>query len=146
MAHSPLLVHSPLLTPKEDKDTRKAVRDDASPAIERSLLLDDSSSPSPSPTPVTKVKEDLMPDKADKADKADEVDKVGDHLPALMGCRNVHCYRRLNTIDEGAYGVVHRAEDKVGGTDTRTGHGIHTHIHITQHTHTRNASIADHPR
>ena len=33
--------------------------------------------------------------------------------PALMGCRAVHNYTRLNSIDEGTYGVVSRAKDKV---------------------------------
>lgn len=38
------------------------------------------------------------------------------HLPAMMGCRNVsRCYKRLNTIDEGTYGVVHRAVNKETG-------------------------------
>lgn len=33
------------------------------------------------------------------------------HVPAFMGCRSVEAYKRLNTIDEGTYGVVHRAKD-----------------------------------
>jgi len=37
------------------------------------------------------------------------------HIPALMGCRGVDCFARLNTIDEGTYGVVHRARDKKTG-------------------------------
>jgi cell division cycle 2-like len=33
------------------------------------------------------------------------------HFPSFMGSRSVHCYKRLNEIDEGTYGVVHRAQD-----------------------------------
>lgn len=35
--------------------------------------------------------------------------------PLLEGCRNVHRYKRLNTIDEGTFGVVHRAQDRETG-------------------------------
>ena len=38
------------------------------------------------------------------------------YLPALMGCRNVEeNYDYLNKIEEGTYGVVHRAKDKQTG-------------------------------
>ena len=38
------------------------------------------------------------------------------YLPALMGCRNVEeNYDYLNKIEEGTYGVVHRAKDKKTG-------------------------------
>jgi len=37
------------------------------------------------------------------------------HDPSLFGCRSVSAYRRLNTIDEGSYGVVHRAEEIASG-------------------------------
>ena len=37
------------------------------------------------------------------------------YLPGLMGCRNVECYEWLNRIEEGTYGVVHRAKDKKTG-------------------------------
>jgi len=37
------------------------------------------------------------------------------HCPAFMGCRSVHSYKRTNTIDEGTFGVVHRAIDKRTG-------------------------------
>lgn len=37
------------------------------------------------------------------------------HIPAYMGARSVECYKRLNTIDAGTYGVVHRAKDKETG-------------------------------
>ena len=38
------------------------------------------------------------------------------YLPALMGCRNVEeNYDYLNKIEEGTYGVVHRAKDKKSG-------------------------------
>jgi hypothetical protein len=37
------------------------------------------------------------------------------HDPSLFGCRSVSAYRRLNTIDEGSYGVVHRAEERATG-------------------------------
>lgn len=36
--------------------------------------------------------------------------------PSIFGCRSVHSsYERLNTIDEGTYGVVHRAKCKDTG-------------------------------
>lgn len=37
------------------------------------------------------------------------------HDPSLSGCRKVTSYTRLNTIDEGTYGVVHRAVDAATG-------------------------------
>lgn len=38
------------------------------------------------------------------------------YLPALMGCRSVEeNYDYLNKIEEGTYGVVHRAKDKKTG-------------------------------
>ncbi|PWN45707.1 Pkinase-domain-containing protein [Ceraceosorus guamensis] len=35
--------------------------------------------------------------------------------PALLGCRSVNVYERLNHIEEGSYGVVFRARDKETG-------------------------------
>ncbi|KZT74725.1 Pkinase-domain-containing protein [Daedalea quercina L-15889] len=35
--------------------------------------------------------------------------------PPLMPSRSVYCYERLNSIEEGSYGVVFRARDKVTG-------------------------------
>jgi len=35
--------------------------------------------------------------------------------PALMPSRSVYCYERLNSIEEGSYGVVFRARDKETG-------------------------------
>ncbi|KAE8230538.1 hypothetical protein CF326_g4459 [Tilletia indica] len=35
--------------------------------------------------------------------------------PAIGGCRSVHCFERLNQIEEGSYGVVFRAKDKETG-------------------------------
>ncbi|XP_063900102.1 cyclin-dependent kinase 11B-like [Zophobas morio] len=35
------------------------------------------------------------------------------YFPATEGCRDVHNYERLNRIDEGQYGVVYRAKDKL---------------------------------
>ena len=29
-----------------------------------------------------------------------------EHIPAIMGCRSVYAYKHLNSIDQGAYGVV----------------------------------------
>ena len=37
------------------------------------------------------------------------------YLPGLMGCRNVESFEWLNRIEEGTYGVVHRAKDKKTG-------------------------------
>lgn len=37
------------------------------------------------------------------------------HIPLLHGCRSVEAYERLNHIDEGTYGVVFRARDKITG-------------------------------
>ena len=37
------------------------------------------------------------------------------HHPALAPSRFVHCYERLNQIEEGTYGVVFRARDKQTG-------------------------------
>ena len=44
-----------------------------------------------------------------------ELDCLPCYLPGLMGCRNVECYEWLNRIEEGTYGVVHRAKDKKTG-------------------------------
>ena len=42
------------------------------------------------------------------------------YLPALMGCRSVEeNYDYLNKIEEGTYGVVHRAKDKKTGLLSR---------------------------
>ncbi|XP_036274941.1 cyclin-dependent kinase 11B [Pipistrellus kuhlii] len=38
--------------------------------------------------------------------------KLPKYLPALQGCRSVEEFQCLNRIEEGAYGVVHRAKDK----------------------------------
>lgn len=35
--------------------------------------------------------------------------------PSLQGCRSVNCYERLNQIEEGSYGVVFRARDRLTG-------------------------------
>ncbi|KAK0539683.1 hypothetical protein OC842_000874 [Tilletia horrida] len=35
--------------------------------------------------------------------------------PVIGGCRSVHCYERLNHIEEGSYGVVFRARNKETG-------------------------------
>ncbi|PWN32055.1 kinase-like protein [Meira miltonrushii] len=35
--------------------------------------------------------------------------------PSLQGCRSVSCYERLNQIEEGSYGVVFRARDRLTG-------------------------------
>ena len=39
------------------------------------------------------------------------------YLPQLMGCRNVESFEWLNRIEEGTYGVVHRAKDKKTGRE-----------------------------
>lgn len=44
-----------------------------------------------------------------------ELDSLPCYLPGLMGCRNVESYEWLNRIEEGTYGVVHRAKDKKTG-------------------------------
>lgn len=36
-------------------------------------------------------------------------------IPLLEGCRSIECFEYLNKIDEGAYGVVYRAQDKASG-------------------------------
>lgn len=35
--------------------------------------------------------------------------------PQLRSCRSIHCYERLNHIEEGSYGVVFRAREKASG-------------------------------
>lgn len=46
------------------------------------------------------------------------------YLPALMGCRSVEeNYDYLNKIEEGTYGVVHRAKDKKTGQLALRGRG-----------------------
>jgi cell division cycle 2-like protein len=35
--------------------------------------------------------------------------------PTIQGCRSIHCYERLNHIEEGSYGVVFRAREKYTG-------------------------------
>ena len=45
------------------------------------------------------------------------------YLPGLMGCRNVESYEWLNRIEEGTYGVVHRAKDKKTGMGVARGCG-----------------------
>jgi cell division cycle 2-like protein len=37
------------------------------------------------------------------------------HHPPLTSSRSVYCYERLNSIEEGSYGVVFRARDKQTG-------------------------------
>ncbi len=51
----------------------------------------------------------------DDEDNAEGVSGLPCYLPALMGCRNVECFEWLNRIEEGTYGVVHRAKDKKTG-------------------------------
>jgi hypothetical protein len=34
-------------------------------------------------------------------------------ISLLEGCRSIECFDYLNKIDEGAYGVVFRARDKI---------------------------------
>ena len=34
-------------------------------------------------------------------------------VPFLEGCRSIESFTQLNKIDEGAYGVVFRAQDKI---------------------------------
>ena len=31
--------------------------------------------------------------------------------PSIFSCRSVDCFKKLNRIDEGTYGIVYRAED-----------------------------------
>ncbi len=45
------------------------------------------------------------------------------YLPALMGCRNVESFEWLNRIEEGTYGVVHRAKDKKTGQSVQKREG-----------------------
>ena len=42
-----------------------------------------------------------------------DVTKASGHLSALMGCRTVHCFKKLNSIDGGSYGDVFRGQDLV---------------------------------
>ena len=35
--------------------------------------------------------------------------------PPIVPSRSVYCYERLNSIEEGSYGVVYRARDKETG-------------------------------
>jgi len=37
------------------------------------------------------------------------------HHPPILPSRSVYCYERLNQIEEGSYGVVFRARDKLSG-------------------------------
>lgn len=37
------------------------------------------------------------------------------HHPSIVPSRSVYCYERLNSIEEGSYGVVFRARDKQTG-------------------------------
>lgn len=63
----------------------------------------------------------LLSSELDEKDKDIDSDGGNDgaalpcYLPALMGCRNVECFEWLNRIEEGTYGVVHRAKDKKTG-------------------------------
>ncbi|GBM57233.1 Cyclin-dependent kinase 11B [Araneus ventricosus] len=38
---------------------------------------------------------------------------VDSHLPAVHGCRNVESFQCLKKIEEGAYGIVYQAKDKI---------------------------------
>jgi len=49
----------------------------------------------------------------DAKDSSKKLKRV--HIPAFMGSRTVQVYKRLNTIEEGTYGVVHRAQDQDTG-------------------------------
>ena len=35
--------------------------------------------------------------------------------PAMSGCRSVECFKKLNRIDEGTYGIVYRAQEIATG-------------------------------
>jgi len=37
------------------------------------------------------------------------------HHPPILPSRSVYCYERLNQIEEGSYGIVFRARDKITG-------------------------------
>ena len=54
-------------------------------------------------------------DRAEDDELEEEKVSLPCYLPALMGCRNVESYEWLNKIEEGTYGVVHRAKDKKTG-------------------------------
>jgi len=45
----------------------------------------------------------------------DSEEDQGPYLPAVSGCRSVEVYEISNKIEEGTYGVVYRAKDKVTG-------------------------------
>lgn len=49
---------------------------------------------------------------SDKNDEEDELQLV-DYFPGAQGCRRVEEFHCLNRIEEGTYGVVYRAKDKL---------------------------------
>jgi hypothetical protein len=69
------------------------------------------------------VASSMLPLESDSAmDKPLKSDAEGDggslahvHNPLWEGARSVECFERLNTIDEGAYGIVYRARDRATG-------------------------------
>lgn len=77
------------------KAAATAARKKVKPAAQASLSV-------PSETPAqSRESRGVVPDR-------------GQHLP-LQSCRSVHCFERLNHIEEGSYGVVYRARDKDTG-------------------------------
>ena len=40
---------------------------------------------------------------------------TGEPMPPGRSCRSVDCYEKLHKIDEGAYGVVYKARDRISG-------------------------------
>ena len=45
----------------------------------------------------------------------EEGEALGPGLPCLARCRKVSCFKRLNHIDDGTFGQVHRAVDRATG-------------------------------
>eukprot|EP00954_Amorphochlora_amoebiformis_P003278 255402-Amorphochlora_amoeboformis.AAC.1 len=104
---------------EEDDDDHSAYDvDSTSPPAEQTL-------PPPSPLQQPKSSPDTIPSMDESKmdiEKEEQIERDRPpqkrrrvHVSAFMGSRSVNSYERLNTIDEGTYGVVHRAKDTETG-------------------------------
>jgi len=78
---------------------------DTSVTDKKEMIVEEESQESKVP-PAERIQEDSIEDDTNGSKRLKSV-----HVPAFMGSRSVMVYTRLNTIEEGTYGVVHRARD-----------------------------------
>ena len=61
---------------------------------------------------IKEIEEEIVQDEEEEEVK-DFRDDLPPYLPSVSGCRSVEEFQCLNRIEEGTYGVVYRARDKV---------------------------------